>query len=252
MTTGTGHVDDRAHDALVGEREEVLEAPAAAGEDDDVDVGLGRDRAERLAHGRGGALSLDERLGDDDPRRWEARLDRGQHVALGGGVVPGDEADPAGQARQRPLARLGEEPLGGELRLQALQRREVLADPEALDRECPQPQLALLLPELGPPVHVHALAVREVEAQPVELPARHRRREAGAALGVLQREEDGLPAGLAAQVGQLALDPERRQALEPRRDALVEPGDRVDLAVAVDERLDLHANTSRRRFVTTS
>ena len=99
----------------------------------------------------------------------------------------------------------------------------MLADPEALDRECAQPQLALLLPELGASVHVHALAVREVEAQPVELPAGHRRREARAALWVFQREEHRLPAGLPAQVGQLALDPERRQALSHVATPLLNP-----------------------------
>jgi hypothetical protein len=42
-----------------------------------------------------------------------------------------------------------------------------------------------------------------------------------------------------AQLGHLALDPERGQAHEPRADAAVEGGNRVDLAV-VDEGLDLH------------
>ena len=50
----------------------------------------------------------------------------------------------------------------------------MLADPEALDRERPQPELALLLPQLGAAVDVDALAVRELEPQPVEPAARHR------------------------------------------------------------------------------
>jgi hypothetical protein len=41
------------------------------------------------------------------------------------------------------------------------------------------------------------------------------------------------------QLGHLALDPERGQAREPGADAAVEGGDRVDLAVAVAEGLDL-------------
>ena len=45
---------------------------------------------------------------------------------------------------------------------------------------------------------------------------------------------------LPAELGHLALDPDGRQPLQPGGDALVEPGDGVDLAIAVDERLDLH------------
>ena len=38
-----------------------------------------------------------------------------------------------------------------------------LAEPEPLDPECSQPQLALRLEQLRPPVHVHAFAVLQVE-----------------------------------------------------------------------------------------
>ena len=72
----------------------------------------------------------------------------------------------------------------------------MLAEPEALDRHRPQPKLALLLPQLGAAVDMDALAVPELEPQRVELPARHRRGEAGAVFRVLEREEDGLPRGL--------------------------------------------------------
>jgi hypothetical protein len=55
-----------------------------------------------------------------------------------------------------------------------------------------------------------ALAVAEVEPERVELPARHRGRETRAVLRILEREEDRLPRRLAAQLGDLALDPDRR------------------------------------------
>ena len=74
----------------------------------------------------------------------------------------------------------------------------MLAVPEALDRERPQPELALLLPQLGPAVHVHALAVSQVEPEGVELAAGHRRGQAGAAVRILEREEDRLPRRLPA------------------------------------------------------
>ena len=182
---------------------------------------------------RRGPRSLDERLGDDDVRRREPRGDRRQDVPLRGGVVPGDEPDQPRDPRQRPLPLGGEEPLGGELLLQPLERGEVRAEPVALDRERAQVEVAALLVQLRPTVDVHALAVAEAEPQPVELPARHLHREARAVLGILEREEHGRPALLSAQLGHLALDPDGRQPLEPRGDALVERADREDLA-AVD------------------
>ena len=231
---------DRAHDALVAEREQVLEAAAAAREHDHVDLRLGAHRLQRRHDRERRPRALDERLRDDDPRRREARLDVRDHVPLRRGVVARDEADPARQPRERALALGREQALVGELPLQPLERREVLAEAEALDRERPQAQVAALLEELRAAVDVDALAVGEVEPQPVELPARHRRRQARARLRVLEREEDGLPAGLAAELGDLALDPHRRQPLEPLGDPAVERGDGIDLAIAVDERLDRH------------
>ena len=236
-----------ADDALVAERQQILEAAAAAREDDDVDLRLGADRGERLGDGHRRARALDERLGDEQPGRREPRLDGGDDVALGGGVVAGHEPDPARDARQRPLPLRREQPLGGELLLQPLERREVLAEPEALDRERPQPQLAARLEQLRPTVDVHPLAVAEVEPQPVELPARHQRREDRPVARVLEREEDALPALLAPQLADLALDPDRRQPLQPRADAAVERRDREDPPVAVLDRLDLHRGNRRGR-----
>ena len=115
------------------------------------------------------------------------------------------------------------------------------AEPVALDRQRAQVEVAALLVQLGPPVDVHALAVGELEPQRVELAAPHLDGEAGAVLGVLEREEHRRPALLPAQLGHLALDPDRRQPLEPRADALVEGADREDLAAVDLGRLDLHA-----------
>ena len=81
-----------------------------------------------------------------------------------------------GQPRQRALPLGREQPFGRELRLQPLERREVRAEAEALDRERAQAEVAALLEQLGPAEDVHALAVVEVEPQRVELPARHRAR----------------------------------------------------------------------------
>ena len=156
---------DRADEPLVAEREQILEAAAAAREHDHVDAGLRAELAQRVDDALRGARALDVRLGDEHVRRREAGLDRRDHVALRGGVVAGDEPDPARQQRQRALPLGGEEPLGGELRLQPLERGEVRADAEALDRERAHAVVAALLEELGPAEDVDALAVGEVEPQ---------------------------------------------------------------------------------------
>ena len=142
-----------------------------------------------------------------------------------------------GSGRLRSAAK---RPFGRERALQPLERGEVRAEAEALDREHLEPQLAALLVELRAAEDVHALAFAQVELERVELAARHLRRQARAVLGVLEREEDGRPALLAPELRHLALDPQRRQAVQPRCDARVERADAVDLASVDLRRLDLH------------
>ena len=238
---------DRPHEPLVAEGEQVLEAAAAPRDDDHVDLRLAAECAQRLDHGPGGARALHVRLADEHVRRRKTGGDRRQHVALRGRLVPGDEPDPPRQERQPPLPLRGEQALGGELLLQALQRGQVLADPEPLERERAEAELALRLVELWAAVDVHAVAVGEVEPQPVELAAGHRDAETGAVRGILEREEDAGPARLAAELGHLAFHPDRGQAREPGGDAAVERAHRVDPAVAVVDRLDFHTGEARSR-----
>ncbi len=240
-----GAAGDGTDDALVAERQQVLEAAAAAREDDHVDLRLGADRPQRLGDRGSRARPLDERLRDEQPGGREARLDGGDHVPLGGSVVSGHEPDPPRHPRQRPLPLRCEEPLGGELLLQPLERRQMLAEPEALDSERAEPQLTLRLEQLRPAVDVDALAAREIELQRVELPAGHQPGQERAVAGILEREEDALPALLAAQLGDLALHPDRRQPLQPGAHPTVERGHGVHPPVAVVDRLDLaHASQS--------
>src|SRR6266545_761677 len=235
-----GTVRDRAHEPLVAEGEQIFEAPSAAGEDDDVDLGSDGDLAQGFTDGDGGARSLDVRLGDEKPRRRKAGRDGRQHVPLGGRVVPGHEPDPARDVRELALPLLGEQSFGRELALEALQRREMLTEAEALDRERAEAEVPSRLEELGPAEHVDTLAVCELEAKRVELAARHRHGQAGTVAGILERQEDALPPSLAAELGHLAFDPDGRQAREPARNAAVEGRDRVDTAIAVFDCLQLH------------
>ena len=163
---------DRPHDALVGERQQVLEAAAAAREHDHVGAARaevadrGRDRRRR-------ARALHVRLRHEHVRGRKALHDVREHVALRRGVVAGDETDQAREAGESAFAALLEQALGGELLLQPLQRREVGAETEALDRERLQPQLAPLRVELCAPEHVHSLSFAQAELERVELAPGH-------------------------------------------------------------------------------
>ncbi len=162
------------------------------------------------------------------------------NVALRRRVVAGDEADQSRDPRQRPLPLGREQAFLCELRLQPLELGKVGAKAVPLDRERAQMEVAALLVQLRAPEDVDALAVHELEPEGVELAAVHLHGQAGPALGILQREENERPALLAAQLGHLALDPQRREPPEPRGDPLVERADRKDLAAVNDRRVDLH------------
>ena len=177
---------------------------------------------------------------NEDARGREARVDGRDHVLSRGRVGPGDEPDPARKTGQRALVGGVEEPFVGELLFQPLDRGQMRTESEALERECAQPELAFRREELGTPEHVDALALREVELQRVERPPGDRGGQARAVGRILEREENAAPALRPAQLRHLALDPQRRQPLEPVGDAAVEAGDGVDLPVAVEQWFDLH------------
>jgi hypothetical protein len=230
---------DGANDALVGEGEEVLEAAAAAGQDDDVHGRVRHQSAERVDDQHGRARPLHSRLGHDEARGRESRGDGAHEVAAGGSVAAGEQANGAREARQRTLALGCEEAFGGEGALQAFQRGHVLAEPEALDRRRAKAELAPRFVDRRPAEDVHALAVVQVEGEPVVPATVERGGQAGAGARILEREEDARPARVAAQLRQLAFDPDLGQTRDVAGDAAVERRDRVDLAVPVHEGLDL-------------
>ena len=114
LTTGVTAGRDRPHQALLGERQEVLDRPAAAREHDDVDGRVAVQPAQGVGHLRDGvgALHRDVLHAELDARPPPAGVL--EDVALGGGAAAADQADAPGQERQGPLALGGEQPLGGE------------------------------------------------------------------------------------------------------------------------------------------
>ena len=128
---------DRARDDFLVERPEVLDRPAAASDDDDVDARHAADGAQPARDLAGRAFALHARRADHEVRVRVAPPQHLDDVADRGAVERGDDADLARQRRQRPLARGVEQPFGlqpllqlieGELQRAEALRLQVLAD----------------------------------------------------------------------------------------------------------------------------
>ena len=137
-TTGTGQRANARTTAssLNGRRSSKLPPPRV--DDHDVDGRVGGDAAERGRDAARPPLAPCTRVSAitmwaAGNRAWIA----GDHVAAGGRVGAGDDADGAREARQRPLALRREQALGRQHALEALDRGEMVAEPDPLDRASP-------------------------------------------------------------------------------------------------------------------
>ena len=151
-----------------------------------------------------------------------------------------------GSGRLRSAAK---SPSAASLRFSRSSAARYGAEPEALDRERPEAQLAPLLVELRPGRRRARARRRAGRGRARRIARAASGPRARAVLRVLQREEHGRPALLAPELRDLALDPQRREAVQPRRDARIEGPDAVDLA-SVDLRcLDFHCRRSYARVL---
>ncbi len=125
--------DGPRHDFLV-ERPEILDRPAAAPDDHDIDAVDPRDHPQAARDVLRGALALDARRTNHDMRLGIALGQHRQDVANRRAVKRGDHADLARQHRQRPLARRIEQPGGLEPLLQLLERQLQRAEALGLER----------------------------------------------------------------------------------------------------------------------
>ena len=211
----------RVHGAdqrLVGERQQVLDRAAAAGDDDDVDLGVALQPGERLHHLGGGALALHGGVGDLEGDVRPAAPGVVEHVALGGRLRRGDQPDAVGQERQRPLQLAGEQPLGREQLPAPLEPGQQLAEadhPDLADRERERAAVGVV-GRLGQ--HHHAGALDQRRRQAVDDAARDGERHRDVGDGVAQRHEDGLEPGPAADLRDLALDPDGAEPVDVLRD----------------------------------
>ena len=118
---------DRSYQGLVAEGEEVLEGTAAAGDDDDVDGGVGVE----LGQGRDDLLgchgALDQGVAHHETGGGPTKGGVTLNISLGVRAGSRDEADTAWQNRNGLVKGDVEEPLGLQQTLASLQLSEQLA-----------------------------------------------------------------------------------------------------------------------------
>ena len=113
-------VGDRAHEAFVGEGEEVLDRSAAARDHDDVHVLHGVQLEQCSAHLGHTVIALDGDLADLEACVWPAIRGVDDHVVFRFRAPTADQSNRARQERQRLLARIREQTLGGQAGTQCL------------------------------------------------------------------------------------------------------------------------------------
>jgi hypothetical protein len=155
-------VGGRAHDAFVAEAQQVLEVAATARHDDDLDLGVGVERADGCRDVGDGALTLHGGVHHAESHGGPAQLGVAQDVFFGIRVFARDEADATGKEGERFLARHVEEPLGFQLRAQAFEAFEQVAQADVFHVEDLHGERAALDPVVGFDHGDHVIALLQV------------------------------------------------------------------------------------------
>ncbi len=229
-----------SHEPLVGERQQVLDGSAAARDDDDVHAALGVEPLHRLHHLASAAGALHGGVPGLEGDRGPPAARVLQHVALGGRAARGHQTDAVRQERQALLALPGEEALGRQQLAAALETGQQLTEPDHADVVGDEAQRAA--------VGVVARTAVDDDARALD----HRRvggvddlplagdRHGDVAEGVAQHDEDRCHALAAVELGDLALDPDRAEAVDPARE---QRGDLPDGSRLLGAGLECHAGT---------
>ena len=232
VADGADHGDragaDRARHGFVVERPQVLERTATAREQQHVVVPRARGRGEHGDDRWRRFLALHRHRQDVDLDQRIAPAQHAQHVAHGGAAGRGDDADAAWQARQCALGRRIEQAFGAKARLELLELALQRAGTGFLQRFDDELEVAARLVQAHAGACQHAHAVAGAEAQRAAARAEHR--AADLRRGVLEREVQ-VARRRPRQIGDLALDPQRRQrVLEQVMDEPRQRGRSPDLA----------------------
>jgi hypothetical protein len=222
-------VRDSPAQRLVGEREQVFDAAATAGQHDHLDLRVPVQRGERVDELRHGQRTLGGGVLDPEPHRGPARGRVGHDVVLGGRGPSGDQADAAGQERKPPLARRVEQALGRQQLAQPLDAGQQLADPDRADVVHPQAQRAAAQEERRLAVHDHPIALGHRRAAVADQPDRRRELQGHVGGRVAQDQESGAGAGPGGDLRELALHPDRSEPVHPLGDLAGHRADRPRL-----------------------
>ena len=201
---------DRADQGLVAERQQVFDRPAAAGDDDDLDVTEGVEVGQGAADVPDGGAALNRDGPDLEPDRRPPAAGVLDDISLGRAAPAADEADGVGKERQRTLAVGVEEALGPQRRLEVLEAGEEFADSHRTDLPGVQHQRAALVPECGLGLEDHPLAGGQGARHGGESVDGDRDGQGHVDVGVAEREIGGLGAGPLGQLDDLSLDPQDR------------------------------------------
>ena len=217
---------DRARDPLVVESAQVLDAAAAAAQDQHVALGASSRGGERFDDLGRRRFALDGGRVDDHRDRRVAPPQRRQDVPQRCSGLRSDHADRARVGGQRPLRRRIEQTLALELVAQAQESLVQGAEPRRTHELDVQLEVAARLVERDQRPHLDLHPVARLPVEEHAAAAKHDAPHLSRA--VLQGEVEMTRAGL-QEVRDLAGDPGERQAmLEEIADAPIERGNAED------------------------
>ena len=208
----------RSDEGLVRERQEVLDGAATAGDDDHLDVLAGVELGDRGGHLRDGRGALHRDLADLEAHLRPACARVDHDVVLRLRLAAAHEPDDARQERQRSLALGSEQALRSEDRLEVLDPREEVAEPERADLLGLHLERAAALPERRLRVDDDVRALRERRRLPGEHLGVERDGQRHVRVGVTQRQEGHACARAAVELDDLPLDPDGRHLVDVLRD----------------------------------
>ena len=201
---------DAAHHGLVVERGEILERTAAPGDEDHV---------RRMAHPLGAIQRpedlpwsvepLHRHIETGHPHAGKPPPQHGQHVAQHGAGARGHHRDVVWKRRQRAFAFVREQPGGGELRLEALERgaqRALARQLHVIDDDL---EVAAAFVDREASGNHHAGAIGQADAHEAVAGCEHDAPHAGA---LIFQAEIPVPRGVGPEIGNLAFDPHAAEA----------------------------------------
>ncbi len=202
---GTGEAGDGSRDRFVVERPQIFDRPAPAPDDHDIDAGHPNDVPDAAGNVGRGALALHTRRANDEMGIRVAAAEYLDDVANRRAVERRDDADFAGQRRQRAFTRRIEESFGLQPSLQLIERELERAEPMRLHALAHDLIFTFRLVHAETPADDYMQAIFGLELQRADIRLEHDRFDLGS--GIFQREIE-MPGVPETAVGNFCLDPD--------------------------------------------